>query len=197
MADGAFVISCDSPPEAIPRRGPCSPPWPSRRRTPRRRDRSWRHHRRLRIRSLPDPAAPHHRTWRRARCCRWKPEGDAAKPGPPPPTGTIGQPPVDFAGGPVSRGGRVGFPGNRSVSGTPLTQANGTAELIRNQQARSVGDVLANCAFLYGFPPPEAPWASPTSPRPGRAAWTASRPIRGSISTCSARRPRASACWRA
>ncbi|MCJ2086029.1 TonB-dependent receptor [Methylobacterium sp. E-005] len=80
--------------------------------------------------------------------------GGAAKPGFPPPTGTVGQPPAAFAGGQVAGGGRVGFLGSRSVFDTPFTQANYTAELIRNQQARSVGDVLANNASVRETQPP-------------------------------------------
>ncbi|MEL6064487.1 MULTISPECIES: TonB-dependent receptor [unclassified Methylobacterium] len=81
-------------------------------------------------------------------------QGGAGKPGFPPPTGTIGQPPAAFAGGQVAGGGRVGFLGNRSVFDTPFTQANYTAELIRNQQAQSVGDVLANNASVRETQPP-------------------------------------------
>lgn len=72
----------------------------------------------------------------------------------PPPTGTIGQPPAPFAGGQVASGGRVGFLGSRSVFDTPFTQANYTAELIRNQQAQTVGDVLANNPAILPAQPP-------------------------------------------
>lgn len=74
--------------------------------------------------------------------------------GPPPPGGTIGQPPAAFAGGQVAGGGRAGFLGNRSVFDLPFTQANYTAELIRNQQAQTVGDVLANNASVREQQPP-------------------------------------------
>lgn len=80
--------------------------------------------------------------------------GGAAKAGLPPPTGTIGQPPAVFAGGQVAGGGRVGFLGNRSVFDTPFTQANYTAALIRDQQAQTVGDVLANNAAILPAQPP-------------------------------------------
>ncbi|AYO84297.1 TonB-dependent receptor [Methylobacterium brachiatum] len=78
----------------------------------------------------------------------------ARNPGLPPPTGTIGQPPAPFAGGQVASGGRVGFLSNRSVFDTPFTQSNYTAALIRDQQAQTVSDVLANNASVRGQQPP-------------------------------------------
>ena len=80
--------------------------------------------------------------------------GTAPDPGSPPPIGTIGQPPAPFAGGQVASGGRAGFLGNRSVFDLPFTQSNYTAELIRNQQALTVGDVLANNASVREQQPP-------------------------------------------
>ena len=70
------------------------------------------------------------------------------------PNGTIGQPPAVFAGGQVASGGRVGFLGNRSVFDTPFTQANYTEALIRDQQAQTVADVLANNASARPTQPP-------------------------------------------
>ncbi|MCJ2072834.1 TonB-dependent siderophore receptor [Methylobacterium sp. J-030] len=81
-------------------------------------------------------------------------QGGAARPEFPPPTGTIGQPPEAFAGGQVASGGRVGFLGNRGLFDTPFTQANYTAALIRDQQARTLGDVLANNAAVLPAQPP-------------------------------------------
>lgn len=49
-----------------------------------------------------------------------------------------------YAGGQVARGGRVGILGNLDVMDTPFETTSYTNELIRNQQARSVGDVLLN-----------------------------------------------------
>ncbi len=49
--------------------------------------------------------------------------------------------------------GGSGFLGSRSVFDTPFTQANYTAELIRDQQARTVGDVLANNAAILPAQP--------------------------------------------
>ena len=80
--------------------------------------------------------------------------GTVAKPGLPPPTGTIGQPPVPFAGGQVATAGRAGFLGNRSVFDLPFTQSNYTAALFRDQQAQSVNDVLANNASIREAQPP-------------------------------------------
>lgn len=80
--------------------------------------------------------------------------GDAANQALPPPTGTIGPPPAPFAGGQIASGGRVGFLGNRSIFDTPFTQANYTEELIRNQQALTVGDVIANTSSVQAVQPP-------------------------------------------
>ena len=49
-----------------------------------------------------------------------------------------------YAGGQVARGGRVGLLGNLGVMDTPFATTSYTEELARNQQARSVGDVLQN-----------------------------------------------------
>ncbi len=62
----------------------------------------------------------------------------------PPSTGTVGAPPVAYAGGQVGSGGRVGLLGNKSVFDTPFNVTNYTSELINNQMARSASDVFAN-----------------------------------------------------
>jgi iron complex outermembrane receptor protein len=49
-----------------------------------------------------------------------------------------------YAGGQVARGGRVGILGTQDVMSTPFSTTSYTNELIQNQQARSVGDVLQN-----------------------------------------------------
>jgi len=49
-----------------------------------------------------------------------------------------------FAGGQVATGGRVGIFGNQDNMSTPFTVTSFTNELIQNQQAKSVGDVLEN-----------------------------------------------------
>lgn len=49
-----------------------------------------------------------------------------------------------YAGGQVARGGRVGVLGNKDAMDTPFSINAYTNELIQNQQAKSVGDVLLN-----------------------------------------------------
>ena len=49
-----------------------------------------------------------------------------------------------YAGGQVAKGGRVGVLGNKDAMDTPFSINAYTNELIQNQQARSVGDVLLN-----------------------------------------------------
>lgn len=49
-----------------------------------------------------------------------------------------------YAGGQVARGGRIGFLGNQDNMDTPFSVTSYTNELIQNQQARSVADVLKN-----------------------------------------------------
>ncbi|MBB3180694.1 TonB-dependent siderophore receptor [Variovorax sp. Sphag1AA] len=52
--------------------------------------------------------------------------------------------PKPFAGGQVATGGRVGILGNVDNMSSPFSATSYTNELIQNQQARSVGDVLLN-----------------------------------------------------
>ncbi|MGJ7491186.1 TonB-dependent receptor [Variovorax sp. ZT4R33] len=49
-----------------------------------------------------------------------------------------------YAGGQVARGGRVGILGTQDVMSTPFSTTSYTNELIQNQQAKSVADVLLN-----------------------------------------------------
>lgn len=49
-----------------------------------------------------------------------------------------------FAGGQVARGGKVGILGNQDIMSTPFSTSSYTNELIQNQQAQSVADVLLN-----------------------------------------------------
>jgi iron complex outermembrane receptor protein len=60
------------------------------------------------------------------------PEGDASD-----------LPPV-YAGGQVATGARLGALGNQNVMDTPFNITSYTSELIQNQQARTIGDVLTN-----------------------------------------------------
>lgn len=50
----------------------------------------------------------------------------------------------NFAGNQVARGGRVGVLGNADMMDTPFNSTAYTAELIQDQQARSVSDVVQN-----------------------------------------------------
>jgi iron complex outermembrane receptor protein len=52
--------------------------------------------------------------------------------------------PPPYAGGQVASGGRAGILGNMDMLETPFSSTNYTEELIRNQQAKSVADVLLN-----------------------------------------------------
>ena len=53
-----------------------------------------------------------------------------------------------FAGGQVARGSRIGVLGNQDMMDTPFNTTSYTQELIANQQARSIGDVLLNDASV-------------------------------------------------
>ena len=52
--------------------------------------------------------------------------------------------PKPYAGGAVARGSQLGFLGNKDVLDTPFSTTAYTEQLIRDQQARTVTDVLAN-----------------------------------------------------
>lgn len=52
--------------------------------------------------------------------------------------------PVEYAGGQVARGARIGMLGNQDMQDVPFSAASYTSELIRNRQARSLGEVLAS-----------------------------------------------------
>ena len=51
-----------------------------------------------------------------------------------------------YAGGQVTRSGRIGLLGNKGIFDTPFSISSYTSELIENQQARTVGDVARNDA---------------------------------------------------
>ncbi|MCR6629152.1 MAG: TonB-dependent siderophore receptor [Magnetospirillum sp.] len=61
-----------------------------------------------------------------------------------PPQAEIDNLPPAFAGGQVARGSKVGILGNRDMMDTPFSTASYTSELIKNQEARTVADVLEN-----------------------------------------------------
>ncbi len=52
--------------------------------------------------------------------------------------------PAAYAGGQVAEGARLGLMGNQSVMDTPFNVTSYTSELIQNQQARTLADVMAN-----------------------------------------------------
>ncbi|UCJ18214.1 TonB-dependent receptor [Pseudomonas sp. MM211] len=52
--------------------------------------------------------------------------------------------PVEYAGGQVARGARIGMLGNQDMQDVPFSAASYTSELIENRQARSLGEVLAS-----------------------------------------------------
>lgn len=62
----------------------------------------------------------------------------------PPPSGTVGQPPPPYAGGQVATGARLGLLGNRSVLKAPFSVTSFTEKLIRNQEGRTVSDIVTN-----------------------------------------------------
>jgi iron complex outermembrane recepter protein len=57
---------------------------------------------------------------------------------------TRGKPMPVYAGGQVATAGKVGLLGNKSVMDTPFSMTSYTQELIQNQQASTVADVVAN-----------------------------------------------------
>ena len=61
-----------------------------------------------------------------------------------PAAGTVGQPPAPYAGGQVGSGARLGMLGNRSFMETPFNVTGYTDKLIRDQQARTLADVVLN-----------------------------------------------------
>ncbi|XAH23267.1 TonB-dependent receptor [Xylophilus sp. GW821-FHT01B05] len=56
--------------------------------------------------------------------------------------------PKPFAGGQVARGSRIGVLGNQDIMNTPFSTTSYTSELIQDQQAQSIGDVLLNDASV-------------------------------------------------
>ena len=70
-----------------------------------------------------------------------------------PSTGILGTTPDVHAGGQVARGARLGILGNRDIMDTPFSSTAYTAELVENQQARNIIDVLANDPSAQGGGP--------------------------------------------
>ncbi|RFC63526.1 TonB-dependent siderophore receptor [Fulvimarina endophytica] len=65
-----------------------------------------------------------------------------------PPTGTIGTAPAPYAGGLVATGVRLGALGNKPFIDTPFSVSSFTNELIRDQQAQTLGEVVLNDASV-------------------------------------------------
>ena len=65
-------------------------------------------------------------------------------------TGTGGDLPRPAHGGQVARGGRLGLLGNLDLMDTPFSQTSFTEQSVRNEQARTVTDVLANDPSVRG-----------------------------------------------
>lgn len=59
-----------------------------------------------------------------------------------------------YAGGQVAKGGSLGVMGNQDVMDVPFSTVNYTSELIQNQQARSVADVVVNDASVRALTAP-------------------------------------------
>jgi len=57
---------------------------------------------------------------------------------------SVAAPTAAYAGGQVARGGRFGVLGNQDAMNVPFAITSYTDTLIRNQQARSLGDVVSN-----------------------------------------------------
>ena len=57
--------------------------------------------------------------------------------------------PKAYEGGQVARGGRIGLLGNRDIFDTPFSVTSYTDELIENQQARTLADVIQNDSSAY------------------------------------------------
>lgn len=66
-------------------------------------------------------------------------------------TATIGQPPRPYAGGQVASGARLGVLGNKSIFDAPVSVVAITEQTIKDQQARTVAEVLKNDASVSVF----------------------------------------------
>ncbi|HEX4987066.1 MAG TPA: TonB-dependent siderophore receptor [Burkholderiales bacterium] len=62
-----------------------------------------------------------------------------------------GDTPAPYAGGQVARGAQIGMLGNRDFMDTPFSSTGYTAELIQNQQARTLADVMVNDPSVRDF----------------------------------------------
>jgi iron complex outermembrane receptor protein len=62
----------------------------------------------------------------------------------PPSTAVLGNLPPPYAGGQVATGGQLGILGNKRVMDTPFNQTSYTSQLMQNQQATILSEVLLN-----------------------------------------------------
>ncbi len=68
-------------------------------------------------------------------------------------TSSADEPTAVYAGGQVARGGRLGMLGNVDIMDTPFSVMSYTSELIRNQQAESLSDIMDNDPGVIGGGP--------------------------------------------
>ncbi len=66
-------------------------------------------------------------------------------------TGTIGEPPAAMAGGQVAKGARLGVLGNKSIFDAPVSVVAITEQTVKDQQARTIAEVLKNDASVSVF----------------------------------------------
>jgi iron complex outermembrane receptor protein len=66
-------------------------------------------------------------------------------------TGTIGEPPAAYAGGQVAKGARLGVLGNKSIFDAPVSVVAITEQTLKDQQARTIAEVLKNDASVSVF----------------------------------------------
>jgi iron complex outermembrane receptor protein len=66
-------------------------------------------------------------------------------------TGTIGEPPAVMAGGQVAKGARLGVLGNKSIFDAPVSVVAITEQTVKDQQARTIAEVLKNDASVAVF----------------------------------------------
>jgi len=75
-------------------------------------------------------------------------ESDALQLGATTVTSVQSAPTDTYAGGQVARGAQLGVLGNQAIADVPFSVTSYTAQTIRDQQARTVGDVLLNDASV-------------------------------------------------
>ncbi|MBO6946872.1 MAG: TonB-dependent receptor [Rhodospirillales bacterium] len=61
----------------------------------------------------------------------------------------LGKTPQPYAGGQVARGGRVGMLGNQDVFDTPFNLSSYTSDMMENQHAKDLADVVHNDSSAY------------------------------------------------